>query len=795
MKSKTLKILEYNKVIKKLEHYAVSPIAKERVQNLKPTSNYYEVIQRQKETTEALTMIMRKGSIPLGGFKDVRHSISRVKIGGILTSTELIYMADLLYVCKKVKKYFKDDRKQETYETLDSLFGGIVTLPTLESEISRCIVSEEEISDDASPTLYHLRKEIKATNEKIKVQLQKIIHSSANQTKLQEAVITIRDERYCVPVKQEYKSSFPGIIHDQSSTGATLFIEPMTVVQINNQLRELQSKEKNEIEKILALLTAMVAENIDIIENNMELLTDIDFIFSKAQLSLEMKGVEPLFNQEGRIRIKKGRHPLLDSKTVVPIDIYLGDEFTTLLITGPNTGGKTVSLKTLGLFTIMGQAGLHIPAFDNSELAVFDEVFADIGDEQSIEQSLSTFSSHMTNIVDILRKVTPNSLVLFDELGAGTDPTEGAALAMAILDYLLKMGVRTAATTHYSELKVYALSTEGIENASSEFDIETLRPTYKLLIGIPGKSNAFSISKRLGLPEFIINSAGSFIAKKDKQFEDLITDLETSKKGAIYEQNRAEEYRKEAEKLKIQVERQKIKTETQREKLISEARQEARKILQQSKDEADKIIKEIQKSAREAQMVINHKDMEEGRGKLREKIQDIDEKIIQGSIPKNISGKFPLKINKGDKVFITTLNQRGTVIVPPDQNEDVLVQIGIMKLSIHLSNLLLEESHKDNKREKNKSANISTKSSKTISIQTEIDLRGQMTDEAVIHTDKYLDEAFLSSLSQVTIIHGKGTGALRQAIHQLLKRHPHVKSYRLGRYGEGETGVTIVELK
>ena len=793
MESRSLKTLEYHKIIDKLVNYAVSPMAKEIAGELIPTDDYNEIIQRQKETSYALTMMIKKGTIPLGGFKDIRSSIKRVDIGGILTAAELMHMADFLYVCKKVKNYYKDDKKEERYGSLDALFEGITTLPALEREISRCILSEEEIADDASPALSNIRKEIKGMNEKIKNQLQKIIYSSANQAKLQEAVITIREDRYCVPVKQEYRNSFPGIVHDQSASGATLFIEPMVIVQMNNLLRELKIKEKNEIEKILGQLTEMVAQNIEIIKNNLELLIRLDFIFAKAQLSLEMKGVEPRFNHEGRIHIKKGRHPLLDPKTVVPIDIYLGDQFTTLLITGPNTGGKTVSLKTLGLFVLMGQAGLHIPANDSSELAVFDNVFADIGDEQSIEQNLSTFSAHMTNIVDILKKVTPDSLVLFDELGAGTDPTEGAALAMAILDYLLKMKVRTAATTHYSELKVYALSTDGIENASCEFDIETLRPTYRLLIGIPGKSNAFAISKRLGLPEYIIDNAALFIAKKDKQFEDLIADLEISKKTAILEQNRAQEYRREAEALKKIVEEQKEKLDKQKEKIIHEARQEARKILQEAKDEADKIIKEIQKSAREAQKVIDYRDMEEARGSLRERLKELDEEILK-PVSKKITGKTPEKLKKGDKVFVTSLNQKGIVIIPPNANGDVTVQAGIMKLSVHLSDLILDD-EEENQDKKIKATRTTAAKSKTMNIGPELDLRGQTVDEAIINTDKYLDEAFLSSLSQVTIIHGKGTGALRQAIHQLLRRHPHVKSYRLGKYGEGETGVTIVELK
>lgn len=794
MEDRTLKTLEYNKIIQKLANYAVSPMAKEMAEHLRPSSEYSEVIRMQKETSDAVSMILRKGSIPLGGFRDTRSALRRVKIGGILSTTELIHIADLLRVCKKVKNYSKDERKQETYETLDPLFEGIVTLPAVESEITRCIVSEEEIADEASTTLHNLRREMKLTNERIREQLQKIIHSSSNQSMLQESVITMRGDRYCVPVKQEYRNNFPGIIHDQSSTGATLFIEPMAVVQMNNQLRELQVKDNLEIERILSWLTSMVEENLEVIQSNMELLTQLDFIFSKAQLALEMRAVEPKFNQEGRIVIKKGRHPLLDPKTVVPIDIYLGDQFTTLLITGPNTGGKTVSLKTLGLFTLMGQAGLHIPAFDNSELAVFDQVFADIGDEQSIEQSLSTFSSHMTNIVHILKQVTPKSLVLFDELGAGTDPTEGAALAMAILDYLLKMGVRTAATTHYSELKIYALSTEGIENASSEFDIETLRPTYKLLIGIPGKSNAFSISKRLGLPDFIIDNAKQLIAKEDKKFEDLIMDLEISKKSALYEQDRAAQYRREAEELKKQLEKQKEKLEAQKEKILLEAKQEARKILQESKDEADKIIKELQKSAREAQIVISQKEMEDARGQLRGKLQDIEDDLTKAALPKKTLKKLPKTLKKGDKVFISTLNQSGTVVNPPDHNGDVMVQAGIMKIKVHLSNLALDESE-EKPAQKTKKISASGKPVKALNIKPEIDLRGQMVDEAISNVDKYLDDAYLANLPQVTIIHGKGTGALRQAIHQHLKRHPHVKSFRLGKYGEGETGVTIVEFQ
>ena len=524
-----------------------------------------------------------------------------------------MHIGEFLYVCRKAKNYAKNENKAETYERLDEYFELLTLIPNLENEITRCIVSETEIADDASSGLKSVRKEIKISNDRVKDHLNGVISSSAYRNMLQDFVITIRNDRYCVPVKSEYRSVFPGMVHDQSNTGSTVFMEPLSVVQLNNKIKELQAKEREEIEKILTSLSIMVIQNEAQLSANLELLTQLDFIFAKAQLSLSMDGTQPLFNTKGYVNIQKGRHPLLDKKTVVPINIYLGKEFTTLLITGPNTGGKTVALKTLGLFSLMGQAGLHIPANDHSQLAVFDEVFADIGDEQSIEQSLSTFSAHMTNIVKILEDVTDHSLVLFDELGAGTDPTEGAALAMAIISYLHDRKIRTAVTTHYSELKVYALSTEGVENACCEFDVETLRPTYRLLIGIPGKSNAFAISKRLGLQDYIIDSAREFISHDEARFEDVITDLEISKKSVAFEQERAEQYRREAESLKKEVERQKEKTREQKEKILQKAREEAKQIYAQAKEEADQIIKEMNREAKQK----NQQKALENRAKLK----------------------------------------------------------------------------------------------------------------------------------------------------------------------------------
>ncbi|MDO4300984.1 MAG: endonuclease MutS2 [Clostridia bacterium] len=786
MNSKTLRVLEFNKIVDMLRQYASSDLGKSIVDKLEPSTDIQEISLNQKETSEAVSMILKKGSLGLGGLRDVGEYIKRVNISGVLNIEELIHIGDFLRVSRRAKDYGKSESKNDSFPVLEPQFNAIETVNDLEREIERCIPSPNEIADDASRALREIRRNIKIANDRIKEQLNSIIHSNTYKNMLQEAVITIRNERYCVPIKQEYKNAFSGLIHDQSATGATVFIEPISVVQLNNKIKELHNKEKVEIERILALLSSRVADNGEIILSNADILAHIDFVFAKGELSIKMNGVEPRFNTKGYVNIKRARHPLLDSKTVVATDIYIGKKFNTLLITGPNTGGKTVSLKTLGLFTIMGQAGLHISAFDNSELAVFDDVFADIGDEQSIEQSLSTFSSHMTNIVRILDNITPNCLVLLDELGAGTDPTEGAALAISIIKYLHALGVRTAVTTHYSELKVFALTTDGIENASCEFDVETLRPTYKLLIGVPGKSNAFAISQRLGLPEYIINEAKEVLSHEDLRFEDVITDLEISRKSLIIEQEKAEEYRKEAQRLKSEAQKQRNRLDEQREKIIREANEKARALISDAKDEADSIIKEMRKLQKES---TNTQALEEQRGKLKDKMSKVESKLATRK-----TYKVPDKLVKGDRVKIHSLNQRGIVSVPPNKNGDVIIKAGIMTVTVNIKDLSLDTSEEQLTYEPKKFANnISRK--KRSNVSAEVDLRGMLSLEALDKLDKYLDDVYLAGVSPVTIIHGKGTGALRKAVHEYLRGNPRVKSYRLGQYGEGEAGVTIVELK
>ncbi|MBR4014587.1 MAG: endonuclease MutS2 [Anaerotignum sp.] len=789
MNEKALHTLEFDKIIEKLTGYAVSPMAKERAAALQPSSALSDIAIWQQETTEAVSMVLRKGGPSFGGFREIRPQLKRAAMAGMLSVGELMTMGEFLYVCRKIKNYAKRENAAEVYERLDEYFDLIVPLDTLENEISRCILSETEIADNASAGLRSVRKEIKISNDRVKDHLNSIISSSAYRNMLQDFVITIRNDRYCVPVKSEYRNTFPGMIHDQSNTGSTLFMEPLSVIQLNNKIKELQAKEKEEIEKILRMLSEMVTSNAVSIEANLELLTQLDFIFAKAALSLSMDGTQPLFNTEGYVNIQKARHPLLDTKTVVPIDIYLGKEFTTLLITGPNTGGKTVALKTLGLFSLMGQAGLHIPAFDHSQLAVFDRVFADIGDEQSIEQSLSTFSAHMTNIVKIMEEVTDHSLVLFDELGAGTDPTEGAALAIAIIQALRERQIRTAVTTHYSELKVFALSTEGVENACCEFSVETLRPTYRLLIGIPGKSNAFAISRRLGLQEYILESAQEFISQDEARFEDVITDLEISKKSVVFEQERAEQYRKEAEALKLEVERQKQKTQEQKEKILQKAREEAKQLYAKAKEEADSIIKEMNRQAKEAN---SRQKMLDNRAKLNEKLSSMQEDFLKSRKMKP-THKAPEKLQAGDRVYVISFDQKGVALTAPDRNKEVMVQMGVMKIKVPLAELMLDDTPLP--KEKKKQTMPKAKTAKSQFISAEIDCRGQLVDEALANIDKYIDDAYLSGLKQIVIIHGKGTGALRAAVQSYLRTNPHVKSHRPGAYGEGEAGVTVVELK
>ncbi len=792
MNEKALNTLEYNKIIGMLTSKAISQMGKERATQLKPSSELSDILHWQKETSEAVSIILKKGSLPLGGIKDVRASVKHALVGGVLGIEPLMHVADFLHVCKKVVSYSKSEGKNDSFPILEPHFQSIETVPSLEKEITRCIINENELADDASQALYSIRKNIKVSNDRVRDALTGIIHSQSYKTMLQDNVVTMRNGRYCIPVKQEYKNAFPGMVHDQSSTGATVFMEPMGVVTLNNKIKELLADEQKEIEKILRKLSAEVAEHGELILANCETLTYLDFVFAKGELGLSMNGSEPIFNENGFINIKKGRHPLIDPKAVVPTDIYLGKDFTSLLITGPNTGGKTVSLKTIGLFTLMGQAGLHIAANDRSELAVFDEVFADIGDEQSIEQSLSTFSSHMSNIVKILDKVTCGSLVLLDELGAGTDPTEGAALAIAILEYLHKLKVRTVVTTHYSELKVYALSNDGFENAACEFDVNTLRPTYRLLIGIPGKSNAFAISEKLGLPDYIISSAKDILSHEDARFEDIITDLEISRKTLIVEQEKAEQYRLESERLHKDLEQQKQKLKSQRDKIIAEAKAEARKLMQSTKDEADTMLKDFQKQLREQG---NTKATEETRQKMRDKLSTLDADAASSEFDKSMRSPITKPLIVGDKVFVNTLNQSGTVVSEPTSTGEVFVTVGAMKIKVKLASLSMDDSPQEKKAYKPKGQSHSVKADKSKFISPEIDLRGCMVEEGLEKVDKYLDDAYLASLAQVTLIHGKGTGALRAAVQSHLKGHSHVKAFRLGAFGEGETGVTIVELK
>lgn len=794
MNERVLKTLEFNKMIDILSSITISTMGKELAQSLKPSSSLEEINIKLDETSDATNLIIKHGTPPLRGIKDIRPSLKRLGIGGVLSLVELLNIGEVLRVTKNIKTYANQSEETIQGMSIAGLFYSLEPATSLYREITRCILSEEEIADDASDKLSHVRREIKNVNNKIRQQLHKIIHSSSYSSMLQESIITMRNDRYCVPVKSEYKNSFPGMIHDQSASGSTIFIEPMSVVQLNNSLKELINDEQKEIEKILAILSELASDYKDSLTSNSSILAKLDFIFAKAELSCRYKCSRPIFNDNKYINLKKARHPLLDEKTVVPIDIYLGKEFQTLVITGPNTGGKTVTLKTLGLLSLMGQAGLHIPAFDNSDLTVFDEIFADIGDEQSIEQSLSTFSSHMKNIIQILELATYNSLVLFDELGAGTDPTEGAALAMSILENLYSKGVLTVATTHYSELKVYALSTKGVENASCEFDVTTLRPTYKLLIGVPGKSNAFAISKRLGLKDNIIEEAKALLAQKEVRFEDLITDLETNKIATIAEKEKAERARLEAEKLQEQVNIQKEKLNSMKEKVLKEAKMEAHKILQSAKDNADSIIRKMNDLSKNG-IKSNLKELEENRGNLRKSISNIENDIYNDTKGKNNVKKLK-SIKTGDKVFVSTFEQNGVVISPPNDKGEVLVQLGILKTKVHLSKISLvkQEEVKLNK-ERIHAGSGKISMSKTSAISSEIDVRGQTAQDAINIIDKYLDDAYLSRVPVVTIIHGKGTGALRSSIHSHLKTVKYVKSYRLGNFGEGESGVTIIEFK
>ena len=789
MNEKVLKTLEYHKIIQMLAECATSAPGRELCQALEPSTDLAGIELAQKQTGDALTRIFQKGSLSFSGTRNIGASLKRLEIGGTLSIEELLRVASLLKVTKRAKSYSRNERETPREDSLDGLFAALEPLTPLSGEINRCILSEDEIADDASARLKQIRRSIKNTNDRIHSQMNTMLNSSRNY--LQDAVITMRNGRYCLPVKAESKNQVPGMIHDQSSTGSTLFIEPMSVVKLNNDLKELFLKEQEEIEVILADLSALTAEHIPALISNYEILSNLDFIFAKASLAKSYNGTAPLFNRDRRIRIRKGRHPLLDSRKVVPIDIHLGDDFNQLIITGPNTGGKTVSLKTVGLFTLMGQSGLHIPANDRSELSIFDEVFADIGDEQSIEQSLSTFSSHMTNIVSILEKVDEHSLVLFDELCAGTDPAEGAALAMAILSRLHHYGIRTMATTHYSELKVFALSTPGVENACCEFSLETLSPTYRLLIGIPGKSNAFAISSKLGLDADLIENARSNLTEQDESFEDLLSDLESQRITIEKDRLEAEQHKVEIARLKQKLEQKQERLDSQREKIIREANEEAHAILRKAKEVADQTIKNFHKYGKGSGSV---REMEKERGSLRNKMDQLEKDMSLKQKEQAANHKVPKKLRIGDSVKVLSMNLKGTVHTLPNDKGDLYVQMGILRSVVNINDLVLLEEDPPAVGKKHASAGASNlKMSKSASVSTEINLIGKTTDEAIVLLDKYLDDAYLAHMPSVRIVHGKGTGALRKAVQNHLKRLKYVKSFRLGEFGEGDSGVTIAE--
>ena len=793
MNTKVLTTLEYNKIIDLLTEKADSEPGKKLCRDLVPSTDLSAIRTAQRETKDALARLFRIGSTSFGSNKDLGFSIRSLEIGSSLSMSELLKLASFLDNVSRIKTYGKKEWEDLPNDSLDAYFEGLTPMTQLANEINRCILSEEEMADDASPRLKSIRRSKLSTNEKIHSQLTSMVNG-AYRTFLQDAVITMRDNRYCIPVKAEYKSQVSGMVHDQSSTGSTFFIEPAAVVNLNNQLKELDLQEQEEIEVILGDLSSQAAVHTSELAADQKIMTTLDFIFAKAKLAMEQNATEPIFNTEHYIQIRKGRHPLLDKKKAVPIDVRLGKDFDLLVITGPNTGGKTVSLKTVGLFTLMGQAGLHIPALDRSELSIFSEVYADIGDEQSIEQSLSTFSSHMTRVVHILQHADADSLCLFDELGAGTDPTEGAALAIAILNYLHDRGIRTMATTHYSELKIYALSTNFVENACCEFDVETLRPTYRLLIGIPGKSNAFAISSKLGLSDEIINAAKEQISKEDESFEDVIADLEQSRVTIEKEQQEIAEYKERIRTLQEQLQKKNEKIDQAKDKILRDANEKARAILQEAKDVADETIRDFNKAGASADI----KELEKKRQKVRDKINEKNGKLALGNTQKKPAGQKtvdPKKLKKGDSVKIISMNLKGIVNTLPDARGNLFVQCGIMRMQTNVNDLVPVKEETITAPALQRTNTGKLKMSKSFSVSSEINLLGCTVDEAIAKLDKYLDDAYLAHLPSVRVVHGKGTGALRSAVQSHLKHLKYVKEYRLGEYGEGDAGVTIVTFK
>ena len=792
--NRVFKVIEFDKILNKLSSYTTSQKVLNRISEMKMLP-LDEAKNAQKETTQAVMAMLRQGNPPVGlSLDDIGASIKRTQIGAILNPKELISISKTLYVARRMKMYLNDCK--EDLDILSDYSKQIITIKSLEDSINFSIISETEIADDASSVLSDLRRKKRNLNDKIKQTLNSMIRSEHYKKFLQDPIVTVRANRYVIPVKAEYRSEVNGIVHDSSSSGSTLFIEPMNIVEMNNQIRDLENKEEQEIEKILAELTQQVSQKAQEIITDYNIITELDFIFCKGKLSIDYNGTEPILNDKGIIEFKKARHPLINKDTVVSNDIYMGEDYDTLVITGPNTGGKTVTLRTLGLFSIMAATGLHLPVMENSKAAVFSKVFADIGDEQSIEQSLSTFSSHMTNIVKILKQTDDNSLVLFDELGAGTDPTEGAALAISILEHLKNCGVKTAATTHYSELKIYALSTDGVWNASCEFNVETLKPTYKLMIGIPGKSNAFAISKRLGLGDNIINRANEILSDDDIKFEDVISDLEESRLRAHSEMEYAKRLKIEIKDLRKQLEDERIKLKENKARILEDARREAKLIILDAKDEANSIIKELEKLRQSGVSKNLSQEITASREKLKKKEDSIDKKMENSKKPRTVYHKLPKDLKIGDEVLITTMSdQIASVEKLPDKNGMVGVLAGIIKMQVHISNLKkVEDKSSQNLAKKYISVNSSL-ISKAKTATTTIDLRGKNLEEALMDTQKFMDDCYLASVSPVTIIHGKGTGVLKNGIHQMLKKHKYVKSYRLGTFGEGENGVTIVELK
>ncbi len=794
MEDRTIRILEFDKIIKKLSGQCASELGRELADELQPEKELGPILRMLRETTDATDYVLRRGNPPLGGLHDIRSSLRRVEMGSILNPAELLHVADTLRAARNLKNYSSIAKPKDSEETnyVGGLISSIESNKRLEDKIGLAIVSEEEISDSASSALSNIRRQIKDQQNSIKEKLNSMIRSSKYQKLMQESIVTMRGDRYVVPVKAEFRNDVPGLVHDSSASGATIFVEPMAVVEANNSIKQLRIKEQLEIERILAELTADIAEMIEPLKANMQLFAAVDFAFAKAKLSLDLNCVCPKLNDEKRIHIKKGRHPLLDSKTVVPINLWVGDKFNTLVVTGPNTGGKTVTLKTLGIFTLMAQSGLHIPAAEGTQLSVFNKLFADIGDEQSIEQSLSTFSSHMKNIVKILSEADGKSLILFDELGAGTDPTEGAALAMSILDRLHGIGAITAATTHYSELKVYALTTEGVENACCEFDVETLRPTYNLLIGVPGKSNAFAISRRLGLQEEVLEKAREFLSHEEIEFEDILLSIERNRADSEKERLQAQRYKLEIEELKKEQEDQRQKLFAQKDKLLREAREEARKLLLDAKQDVESMLEEMRKASKEQDEALRNKASDEVKARLRNGIGGLEGAISESLFPRQGHIEPPENLKPGDSVLIVNINQKGTVVTPPDKDGEALIQAGIMKINVHVTNLKIIDEQAAQTR-KTGSGKIGM--SKTMNISTQVDIRGTNVEEAVEILEKFLDDAAIAGLSEVTVIHGKGTGMLRNGVHQYLKSNSHILSYRLGKYGEGEAGVTIATMR